>query len=381
MANGNGAMNAQRALVDQNAAMRQMLLATGVRAKKKLVSVTDGALGGASRIKLFNVGLTTGVWLRITSSITIGTATATQSPRGPFNLINRLTLTDYAGNDRVNLSGFQLYLLNSLRNRAPFGFDQLAANAGHAAAGNSEPNVPTAVATATLSFWLYVPLAYNPETDLRGILVSQTASGEAYITINWNSLYYTNANCDYPYDGAATTTVVQATSTFINVDAWQEYILPQNVGGGLPIPQLDVMTVYELAGAYKSSDNLAAGSEKLVNFPNNRSILSATMTYVDAGDMTGSADCTSSRIIVNGNNIVRDDTYTSKIIEQRNIFGGDIGPNILFYEFRSKPIETALWGNVQLGFVPAATSGNTYVDVLWEGFYQLGAPLPAVQGV
>lgn len=376
MANG----NAQGNLVEQNLNMRRLLLASAPPGKKKLVSITDGALAGSSRIKLFNVGVTTGVWLRVTSSITIGTATATQSPRGPYNLINRLRLTDYAGNDRINVSGYQLYLLNSVRNRGAFGWDTLAANAGHASA-LSEPNVPTAVATATLSFWLYVPLAYNPASDLRGALLSQTASGEAYITIDWNSLYYTNGACDFPYDGAGTTTVVQASSTFINVDAWQEYLLPQQVGGGIPIPQLDVNTVYELAGAYKSSDNLAAASEKLINYPNYRSVVSALLTYVDAGDMTGSADCTSSRLIVNGNNILRDDTYSSKVIEQRNMFYGDIGPNVLIYEHRVKPIETALFGNVQLGFTPAASSGTTYVDTLFESFYQLGAALPGVHGV
>jgi hypothetical protein len=46
---------------------------------------------------------------------------------------------------------------------------------------------------------------------------------------------------------------------------------------------------------------------------------------------------------------------------------------------RDKPIETALFGNVQYGITPsAANGGNQYFEVGFESFYTKGSTLPGL---
>src|ERR1700749_3867703 len=98
----------------ENAQMRAMLLQSAPRNRKEIPAVTS-AVGGSSRIKLFNVGVLTRLLLRVTADLTIGGAIAVPSVKAPYNLISRVRLTDYDGTDRVNMSGFQLFVLNSIR--------------------------------------------------------------------------------------------------------------------------------------------------------------------------------------------------------------------------------------------------------------------------
>src|SRR4051812_42413271 len=172
--------------VQRNLMLRTALLQTGIPQRKSL-GTTVGVLGQTTRIKLFNVGVLTSLRLLISVPITIGTATASISPRGPWNLIQRLRLTDYDGTDRINISGYQLYQIDSVRRRQAYGYaNQVAATAGII----SNPNIPTAVASATLSFVLEVPVCVNDNQvdglnqDLTGAIYAQTGVGELYLNID-----------------------------------------------------------------------------------------------------------------------------------------------------------------------------------------------------
>jgi hypothetical protein len=121
-----------------NAAMRQALLSTAPRMRKNVVTV-QGTNGQTSRIKLFNVGVLTKLQIFVAATLTIGTAVATPSPKAPYNLIDRVKLTDYDGTDRINMSGFQMYILNCVRNRTVWGVHNSAA----VAAAQANPVVVT----------------------------------------------------------------------------------------------------------------------------------------------------------------------------------------------------------------------------------------------
>ena len=153
-------------------------------------------------MKLFNVGVLTKLQLYVTAAITIGTATATASTKAPWNLIQRCRLTDYDGTDRINFSGFQLFILNCVRNRALFTFH----NTPGTAAVFNNPVVPTAVGNGTVSFFMTIPLAYDVDNpviqlqDLRGAILAQTAVGEMYLSIDWvTNLYGNFEKCTQQY--------------------------------------------------------------------------------------------------------------------------------------------------------------------------------------
>lgn len=370
------------ALAQNNASMRTALLATAPRMRKN-VQTALAQLGQTTRIKLFNVGVITKLQLYITAAVTIGTAIATPSPKAPFNLISRVRLTDYDGTDRINISGFQLFMLNCVRNRTVFGYHNTPA----VTAVFANPSVPTAVGNGTVSFFIDIPLAFDSENvipqlqDLRGAVLAQTAVGEMYLAIDWIGTYYTNGDADALYNGAPTTTVVANGANNISVTCWQEYLLPQAVGaqGEIPLPGVDLMTVYELNGNVRSSDNLAVGTEKLISYPNVRSVIGVYLNYIQATTMT-QGKINSFRLIANGNNILRDHSELSQLFYQRNYMTADMDtvPGAYFFSHRDKPVETALFGQVQLGVIPNTVGATPYIEAGFESFYTKGQALPGL---
>lgn len=359
--------------IQQNLAARQALLQTSPSFTKDLGIYSGQALGGTARIKLYNVGIVTGLLIRVSGNVTIGAATASVSPQGPFNMINRIRLTDFDGTDRVSCTGPELFALNSMRAREYWGYQ----NEAGAPTVLSNPVVPTAMAAnQAFSFFLRVPLAYDPDSDLRGALLAQVTNGEVYLTIDWNSLLVSNGNADAPYNGGASTTVVLG-SLGLNVQVWQEYLVPQAIGSAVPLPQLDLLTVYEINGALKSSDNLAANTEKLVNLPNVRQVIGSYLYYVNGGVMNPGTDVGRLRVLANGNNVITEQSADAHLLRVREWLGGDLRAGMYPFMFRRKPIETSLFGNVQIGFTPSAVSaGNTYLGIMHESFYTKGATLP-----
>lgn len=375
-------------IAQQNAQARAALLATAPRFVKNLGVQTSGT-ALTTRQKLFNVGVLTKLLMYVQLGITIGTATAVPSGKAPWNVITRARVTDYDNTDRVNLSGFQLFILNCVRWRTYYSFNNEAATAVF-----TNPNVPTTVGSYTigtnaLSFFIEIPIAFdidNPVVqaqDLRGAIMCQTAVGEMYLTVDWTSSLYTNNDVESVYAGAATTTVVgnPAASTCIQVQTWQEFLMPQAIGGAgeIPLPPVDLQTVYELQGNIRSSDQIAANSEKLLSYPNVRSVIGGYWNYITGGALSTATQTSGLRLIVNGNAIVEDDTALSHLFRQRRWLNADIVPGVYWKNHKVKPVETWLLGNVQLGFTPITVSGgNQYIEVGYESFYTKGAALPGV---
>lgn len=367
-------MNSNPALV--NAQLRAALLATAPRMRKNVGTFT-AAPGGTSRLKLFNVGLLTMLQILVTVSLTLGGAVqATASPKAPWNLISRVRLTDYDGTDRVNCSGFQLFQLNCARYREPFGFNNSGANSIFA-----NPSQPIAQGAQTVQFTINIPIAYDPESDLRGAILAQTAVGEMYLNIDWmpTASLQVNANDDSLYNGGNGTTCVVNVAPGVTVQLWQHYLLPQAINGKLPIPPLDIMTVYEIAGSVISTDNIVANQEKLFNYPNVRTVLGAYTSYTKAGTtLAGVGDTSQHRIIANGNNVLRDESETSKYFNQRLYTHGDVVKGWFYNLHRDKPIETALFGNVQFGVTPVNAGANSYFESMYESFFTKGTTLPGM---
>ncbi len=373
------ASRAQQALA-MNQGLRNLLLSSAPRMRKNLGTFTANGMGSTTRIPLFNVGLITNLQCYVTCPITIGTSTATASPRAPYNLISRVRLTDYDGTDRVNWSGFQLFVLNCVRNRIPYGINNegpiVTAQGSSVLSGIiTNPSTPTAVGSGTLAFLLDVPVAYDPEADLRGCILGQTAVGQMTLSIDWAPALLTASNLDAVYTAGTTVTLNAVTGPSVQV--WQEYLMPQSVQGQVPLPTIDLQTVYEMAGNIRDNANLAVASEKLIPYPNVRSVIGGYFAYMNGTQMLAT-DITQFRLIANGNNILRDDTQVSQIIRQRNYLEGDIAYGTYFFLHRSKPIETALYGNIQAGITPNVVNSGALIEFGFESFYVKGSALPGI---
>lgn len=375
------ASNAQKALL-ANQQLRNILLSSAPRMRKNL-GVTVGALGQTTRVQIFNTGLITSIQAAVTCPVTIGVQTAVPSPRAPYNLISRVRLTDYDGTDRVNWSGFQLWVINCVRMRMPYGVNNdgpIVTAAGSTVLGGiiNNPVTPTQVGNGTIQFLLDIPVAYDPEADLRGMIMGQTAVGTMYVSVDWAVNLYSVNSLDAVYGGAATSTVImQAGIAGPSLQLWQEYLMPQAVNGQLPLPTIDMQTVYELAGNVRDNANLAINSEKLANYPNVRSVIGGYFNYMN-GTVMLSTDINQFRLIANGNNILRDDTQYSQQIRQRNYLSGDIAFGTYWFLHRTKPIETALYGNIQAGITPNLVNALAMLELGYESFYTKGSALPGL---
>jgi hypothetical protein len=229
---------------------------------------------------------------------------------------------------------------------------------------------------------LEVPLAYDGDgdfgsPDLRGALLSQSAVGEAFLSIDWINSLVTNGSDSAFFNGAGTTTAVLSAGTTISVTVFQEYLLPQSVGGQVPLPMLDLMTVYELNGALNTTSNIAAGQETLINYPNVRSVIGAYFNFSDNLLLTA-ANISRMRLIANGNNVLREYTNQDKYFDQRIYCDTDIRPGVIFEMHRRKPIETALFGNIQYGLYPSSITATPSIEVMFESFYTKGSALPGM---
>lgn len=355
-----------------NMQLRAALLATSPRNSKKVGTFTQASSpeGKTERIKLFNVGIITKLRLLVTANVTIAANAIVASPKAPFNILSQIKLTDFEGVDRVNLSGFQLFVLQSVRSRTPAYIN----NEGLAAV-STLPIVPTGTGTADIKFYVEIPLAYDDERDLRGAILAQTAVGEMYLNLTYNSLFLNDGKDDGVYNskGSAGTCAVNS----ISVDVYQDYLLPQSIGGQIPLPIADLMTVYELNGNYRITDNLSNGQERLLNYPNMRSVIGFYANYINNSLLAD--DISQFRLVANGNNVLTEDGLQTQYMKQRGWINGDLKKGAFFQLHRARPIETAMYGNMQMGLTfSAAPTGDYYLEQMTEAFYAKGAMLPGI---
>ncbi len=363
-----------------NIMARSNLLQTGVPMVKQLQPVT-GALGGSMQIPLQRMGILTGVTLDVTLPVTVSTAALVQSMYGPYNLLNRVKYTDFSGTDRVNTSGYALWALNCVRSADLKG--NAIATSALTNIGVVDTNIltfPTAIGAGTLTFQLYVPIAYDMHNDLRGSVLAQTTLGDHYITVQLANALIAAANGDNyvsPYNVGTTGTAVAGAVT---ITAYQHYIQPQSNDPNL-LPLIDLSTVYGIDGNFIDTSNIAAGMPKYLNFPNNQAVLSALYMYDNGGIGTlNGTDITKISLIANSNTVFRE--YSPRFLRgmMRDTIGSDLAPGTYYIGSRRQPILTQLFGNVQTKFDIATVSGTGPVQFIsqYESFYPSGAPLPGV---
>jgi hypothetical protein len=367
-------MSAQQ-IAQQNYINRQNLIQTGLHMIKQLQPVT-GNLGGSIRIPLERMGIMTGIVLDVSIPVTV-TAAATPSPFGPYNTLNSVTYTDYAGVNRVLTSGYQLHALNCFRSSRTMNNSQKMAGYLTGAETGIDTNilkVPTAIATDTINFSLYIPIAYDAMSDLRGAVLSQTIYGDHYVTLQLPANLVGADGLVFPY--TAGTMTLQAGQQ-VTVNAYQHYIMPQN--GVANLPMIDLSTIYAVEGNYSDTSNIAAGQSKYINWPNNRAIMSAMHVYDNGGAGTlNGADL--SRIVLLGNSNTNIREMSPKYLrnQMRYALGADLPSGVYNLSSRSQPITTQLYGNVQTKFDIVTANAGAYFLSQFESTYMAGTPLPGV---
>lgn len=375
-------MAEQMNVAQQNFLARNNLLTTGIAMVKRLQPVQAG-LGQQVKIPLNRMGIMTGVLLQFTVPVTVATAAALISSRGPFNLAQTVSYTDFSGTQRTRTNGYQLWLAQSFKQG-----DALTAISTANGVGGSVPamnydtdilNVPTAVGNGDLTFSLYVPMAYDPNSDLTGAVLTQTSVGEHYITLQLaNSLQSTDPWAAPYLDGTGTVSLQSGAQ--VTVEAYQMYIQPQNMSAE-NLPLLDLSTVYGFEGGYQLSANIGAGQATFVNYPNNRSILSTLIDFENGSQFTtNGADLTQITLVANSNTNFKEMSPRFVRESMRNRMNSDAPSGAYYLDSRRQPILTQLYANVQakLDVKSIVPGGVTQMVSQFEVQYASGAPLPGI---
>lgn len=361
----------------QNILARTNLLQTGISMVKRLPAV-QGALGTQVKIPLQRMGIMTGVLLQFTVPVTIATAPATPSPVAPWNVAQTVEYQDFAGVKRTRTNGFQLWAANSMKAADPMSAIPAQNYAGGAGPLlNSDTNilqVPTAVGTANLLFSLYVPMAYNPENDLTGAVLTQTNVGEHFINVQLANALVNADPWIAPYIAGAATSAGN-----VVIEAFQYYIQPQAMDA-YNLPVIDLSTIYGYEGGYQNTANIVTGQSCFVNYPNNRSILSGLFNFENGSAFTlNGTDLNGIVLLANSNTNFREMSARMLRETMRNMVNADLPGGSYYISSRRQPIMTQLYANVQARFdLGTVNAGVSQIVAQYEVQYASGAPLPGI---
>lgn len=358
--------------IQQNAIARAMLQQSALPIRKRIGLFGPFAPGDTARIRLLNVGLTTAVQARVSTTLTT-TGTVTNSALGPYPLTPQVVLTDYNQIERVNTDAYSLQALRAFKRRR---LDDLrgttALNPGNASAPAFSA-FPTGVVTdAPLSYFIDVPLAVDADLgDLRGMSLSQAVVGEQFLSIKMADSVLGADPTQNIVTGGTTASVGD-----IYVEVWQEYLQPQNMQS---LPMLDLSTIYEVKGLFRSSSDIQTSGQKLINYPNVRTVMSSLHVCIDDDAGMDNTQINTIQLLANSSQILREDSYYSRKRAMLDEVLGEVGAGVIYMNHRAAPISTAIYGNVQMALNFATiTGGNTFVLSQFESVYASGTPLPGI---
>ena len=144
------------------------------------------------------------------------------------------------------------------------------------------------------------------------------------------------------------------------------------------MPQDDINTVYELGVYSRTTDNIAAGQEKLVNFPIVREVNGIYNNFINNALLGGGSAANgilNHVIYANGNNIMyQADDFLQNHME-RTLLKTDLPMGVNVYDFSNGPYSTAIFANVQLALTPQGTMTSPAVETTFESLYAKGSAL------
>lgn len=333
--------------------------------------------GSVLTFYLRNVGLVKRLVVRFTATITATTNAINLTPLGLANFVSNVSFFDLGNNQRINTTGWHLTAVSSAKRRRVFG--AAYTNDSPNGYGNNNNRVMYAPATiagnasSEVDFELEIPFVKN-DTDLRGIIMADVtqATMQVQITLNPNMIVTSTADptlAVYQSTGATTGTISN-----ISVNFWQNYLdqLPHGQNGAPILPQLDLGTAYLLNNT--SSGLPVAGQDLGASFTNARTYESVCVVYDNNGTLNvNGSDINYIQLqSANMTNILNLDGKMAGLLE-RNVIMDDFPAGMRYLDFRSRPIDTNQYGNMQLIINPKTVGGAGAAFLYgWEAFGIIG---------
>lgn len=385
-----------------NALARQAIMARAQPMLQSIFSQTvTPANQGVLTIYPKNVGLITGFWVKVVTTVSNGSAVQVNlTDFGPSNVLSLIQFNDLNNNTRLQTTGWHLSTINSWRNRRPFASALIGENGnntgiqttGGSFQGQDSPlnvgsnwtaiSAPKTIAasgTGTVTMWYYVPLAYNwQQADLRGAVYANVVNATMQLFLGFAGANGQGAVCvangadstQSMYVGNAGGSVAAVTLSSATVTVYQEYLDQLPLGNnGVLLPILDLATIYELKQTLVTA--ITAGVDFPYQYANFRQFLSTLAIYINTGSSgargTGADINYWALQSANFTNLWKIEPALAAIAV-RNHMACDLPPGAYFFDSRAKPIQTTQYGNMQLILNAITAASNPYMLVGVEDF-------------
>ena len=369
-------------LAQANQIARQIVLGNAIKMKQQIYSAqvnpaqqnTINLSGNTIR----NVGLLLGFIIEVSGAVETGSASiaAPLTPFGLANLVQQFQYNDLSNYTRVQVPGWHLATLNSVRQG--FGYGGVYSNNIPIGYGNNFPvyQGPTTLTAETLTpvrMQYYLPIAYS-STDLRGAIWMGTVSASSNLQITLNQTPIVNST-DNPINGAyqlASSGTPGGWSGNATVTVYQVYLdqIPNNPQTGQPIlPTQDLNIVYELKQTTFTTPT--QGQDFPMAYSNFRSFLSTLAVYDNGGVYNNGSDINYwSLASANFTNIFK---ITPEIaaLQARASIMTDFPLGAYFFESRDIPVNTINYGNMELNINASSAAAGARVLVGYEAFAQI----------
>lgn len=372
MADGSQMSPAQLAML--NAQARAAVLANGVEMCQQINSQSvamTAATPNVINIVPRNVGLLKGFLVEVNGSVTNNgmTTAAARTGFGTLNCLTNIMFQDLNNQQRINTSGRQLGLLNSVRQGFGFGGayapnlpNSIGNNFTVQSSGASGASLAAGATTALRQIY-WIPLAYAAD-DLRGAIYANVvnATMNLQLTINGSPVIASGDPLNAIFTGNT-----GAWSGNVTVTTYQVYLDQLPMGNGGPIlPFQDLNTIYELKETTLSG--LTANQDFPYGFANFRDFLSVQAIYDNAGVYNVGSDIAYwSLVSANFTQIFK---YTPEIaaLNGRQLLMADPPPGTYLFDFRRRPISTLQFGNMELNINASAVTAGASLLIGTEAF-------------
>jgi hypothetical protein len=335
--------------------------------------------GSVITIQLRNVGLVKRLVLELSATVTAGATSAQNLTKlGLANIISNITFIDLGNNTRINTAGWHLNAVSSVKRRRVFAAAYVSDTPNGYGNNNNRVMFAPATLAATTStpvkFMLEIPFVKSNH-DLRGAIFADVTNAVMQVQLTLNPQMFVSSTAD------ATLAVYQsagadlASLSAVTVQCNQNYLdqLPRNPNNAAPLlPALDIGTAYIL-------NNTASGlpvvnQDNGFSFVNARSYESVAFVYDNNGTLNVNGSDLNYIQITSANftQILRYDGMMA-VTSERDILGDDFPAGMRYLDFRSRPINTDQYGNMQLIVNPSNVGGSAATILFgWEAFGVIG---------
>ena len=371
--------NAIQAAYNANTAARMAVLGNALDTWQPVFTQTyaNPNPGQVYNIPVRPVGLVKKFVLELQMSVTVGgTETQTLTQYGPANIFSNVTFYDLSNYQRVNTTGWHLFLIASVKQK--FNYSGSPSIYGTAYTNDSPVNAKAQwgairapasyTAATTLQMFFEIPVAYS-DTDLRGAMYAGVVSATSQIQLTLNPNFFVAAGADATLAVYQSSTAVLGKINSMTLTVHQNYLdqLPMSNSGPV-LPTIDMSVMYLLNQT--AFTGMTVGQEFPVVYANYRSFLSTCVIYDNGGTLNAGTDINYFALqTANVTNVFKMDPALLAL-RHRMALNNDLPNGSYYFDHRSKPISTMNYGNMQLVVNPITAAAGSSLLVGFESLAQ-----------